>query len=150
MSNNKADASFTSYASNVENYYKLEILSDRMEAGARRGLISCGEHITKVTKDNIKNPPKSGKKYKRLRVRSSAKGEFPANQTGKLRRNIGYQVQGTRRLFVGAHSPAFYAQFLAFGTRNMSKRAFIGTVIKDNVKKMYDTLTTSINKEIGI
>ena len=147
---NKGDANFISYAGNVENYYKMEILSDRMEAGARRGLISCGEKITKITKDNIKNPPKSGKKYKRLRVRSSAKGEFPANQTGKLRRNVGYQVQGTRRLFVGVHSPAFYAQFLAFGTRNMSKRAFIGNVIRDNVKTMYDTLTSTINKEIGI
>lgn len=142
------DAKIISFASNVENYLYIDVLSDKMTIGARRGLIETGKFISKTTKDNIKNPPKTGKKYKRMRVRSSRAGEFPANQTGTLRRSIGYQVQGTKRLFVGAK--AKYASFLAFGTSKMEKRAFIGNVIKDNLEKSYDIISNSINKELSL
>lgn len=142
------DARIVSFASNVENYLYLDVLSDKMTIGARRGLIETGKLIEKTTKENIKNPPKTGKKYKNLRLRSSRAGEYPANQTGKLRRSIGYQVQGTKRLFVGAR--ANYASFLAFGTSKMEKRAFIGNVIKDNIEKSYDIISNSINKELSL
>ena len=143
-----ADIKFQSYAQNVENHLFIDVLSDKMEVGARRGLLTAGKDIVKVTKDNIKNPPKTGIKYRSLRVRSSKAGEYPANQTGKLRRSVGFEVQGTKRLFVGAG--AKYAGFLAFGTKRMQKRAFIGNVIQDNIIKTYDTIQNSINKELNL
>lgn len=142
------DINFESFAENVENWLYLDVLSDKMHVGARRGLMQASKDIVKVTKDNIKNPPKTGKKYKNMRVRSSKAGEYPANQTGKLRRSVGFQLQGTKRSFIGAS--AHYSYFLAMGTRKMEKRAFIGTVIKDNMTKTYDTISNSINKELNI
>lgn len=146
MSNKTVD--FVSYADNVENYLYIDVLSDKMAIGARRGLNSASKNIVKITKDAIKNPPKTGIKYPNLRVRSSRAGEFPANQTGKLRRSVGYQLQGVTRSFIGAN--AHYARYLAFGTRKIEKRAFIGNVIKDNITKSYDTISNEINKELNI
>lgn len=142
------DVMFESFAENVENWLYLDVLSDKMHIGARRGLMQASKDIVKVTKDNIKNPPKTGIKYKNLRVRSSRAGEYPANQTGKLRRSVGFQLQGTKRSFIG--SSVHYSYFLAMGTRKMEKRAFIGTVIKENMVKSYDTISNSINKELNI
>ena len=146
MSNNTLN--WVSYADNVENYLFIDAMSSKMQIGARRGLNTACKNIVKTTKENIKNPPKTGKKYPNLRVRSSKAGEYPANQTGKLRRSVGYQLQGTTRAFIGAG--AYYAQYLAFGTRKMAKRAFIGTVINENISKTYDNISSEINKELNI
>lgn len=142
------DVKFESFADNVENYLYMDVLSEKMTIGARRGLMQSAKNIVKETKENIVNPPKTGVKYKRMRYRSSKEGEYPANQTGRLRRGIGYQMQGSKRVFVG--SKAKYSKFLAFGTRFMGKRAFIGNVIKENVKDMYNTISNEINKELKI
>lgn len=142
------DVRFESYAQNVENYIYIDVLSDKMEVGARRGLIEASQNIVNETKKNILNGPHTGIKYKRLRVRSSRAGEYPANQTGKLRRGIGFEMLGTKRVFIG--STAHYSQYLAFGTRKMGARAFIGNVIKDNMIKTYDTIARSINREINL
>lgn len=140
-------AKFESFGDNVGNYLFIDVLSEKMEIGARRGLEKSSRLIVKITKDAIKNPPKTGRKYKSLPNRSSRAGEFPANQSGKLRRSISFQMQGSKRAYIG--STKYYAQFLAFGTRRMQKRAFIGTVIKANIIKCYDTIQENINKELN-
>lgn len=139
---------FESFADNVENYMYFDFLSEKARIGARRGLNEFAKLIKKVTQDGIKNPPKTGKKYKSLRVRSSRAGEYPANQKGRLRRSIGYQLVGSEKAYIG--SRVYYSNFLAFGTRKMEKRAFIGTAIKGNIEKGYDIISEYINKEIGI
>lgn len=139
---------FESFADNVENYLFLDILDEKMELGARRGLTKFAKLVVKVTKDGIKNPPKTGVKYRSLRVRSSRAGEYPANQTGTLRRSVGYQLAGSRRAFVGSSDKKAY--WLAFGTRYMAKRAFVGRAIKENINAGWDMISESINKEVGI
>lgn len=139
---------FQSFADNVENIMYFDLLSERAVVGARRGLEKFAKQIRKVTQDGIKNPPKTGVKYPNLRVRSSRAGEYPANQTGKLRRSIGYQMQGSTRAWVG--SKQYYAQYLAFGTRYMQKRAFIGTAMKENIATGYDMIKNEINKELQL
>ena len=125
---------FESFGDNVKNYLFLDILDEKMELGARRGLTAFSKLVVKVTKDGIKNPPKTGVKYRSLRVRSSREGEYPANQTGTLRRSIGYQLRGSRRSFVGSRDKKAY--WLAFGTRYMGKRPFIGRAIKENINNL--------------
>lgn len=143
-----ATLTFQSFSDNVENIMYFDLLSEKALLGARRGLNAFAKHIRKVTQDGIKNPPKTGVKYRNLRVRSSRAGEYPANQTGRLRRSIGYQLVGYQRAYIG--STIYYSNFLAFGTRKMEKRAFIGTSIKNNIQSGYDMINESINKEIGI
>ena len=142
-----ATLKFQSFADNVENVMYFDLLSEKALLGARRGLDKFAKHIRKVTQDGIKNPPKTGVKYPNLRVRSSRAGEYPANQTGRLRRSISYQVVGNQRAFVG--STIYYSNYLAFGTRYMAKRAFIGTALKNNLEAGYDMISECINKEIG-
>lgn len=143
-----ATLKFQSFADNVENIMYFDMLSAWALLGARRGLDKFAKKIRKVTQDGIKNPPKTGIKYPSLRVRSSRAGEYPANQTGKLRRSISYQLVGNQKAFVG--STIYYSNYLAFGTRYMAKRAFIGTAIKANMQIGYDMISEEINKAIRI
>lgn len=143
-----ATLKFQSFADNVENIMYFDLLSEKARIGGRRGLERYAKQVRKITQDGIKNPPKTGIKYRNLRVRSSRAGEYPANQTGRLRRSIGYQMVGNQKVFVGAR--AYYAGYLAFGTKFMGKRKFIGTAIKDSITEGYDLISNEINKELGI
>ena len=140
---------FQSFGGNIENVmYFTGLLSENAQLGARRGLNAFCKMLNKGTKDAIKNPPKTGVKYPQLRVRSSAPDEYPANQTGKLRRSVGYEIDGYTRAVLGATQ--HYAYFLALGTRKMKKRAFIDRQMKENMAKGYDIIATEINKAIQI
>ena len=141
-----ATLNFQSFSDNVENIMYFDMLSAWALLGARRGLDKFAKKIRKVTQDGIKNPPKTGIRYPSFRVRSSRAGDYPANQTGRLRRSIGYQLVGNQRAFVG--SSVYYSNYLAFGTRYMGKRAFIGTAIKNNLQVGYDMISQEINKSI--
>ena len=143
-----ATLKFQTFADNVENIMYFDLLSEKARLGGRRGLEKYAKQVRKITQDGIKNPPKTGVKYRNLRVRSSRAGEYPANQTGRLRRSIGYQMLGNEKVFVG--SRIYYSRFLAFGTRNMGIRKFIGTAIKDSISEGYDLISNEINKELGI
>lgn len=143
-----ATVKFESFADNVENIMYFDLLSEKALLGARRGLDKYAKQVRKTTQEGIKNPPKTGIKYKSLRVRSSKAGEYPANQTGKLRRSIAYQLVGSQKAFVG--STVYYSNFLAFGTRFMNKRKFIGTAINDTIQEGYEMIAENINKELQI
>ena len=140
-------ASIESSKDNVNNFLYIRQLSDKMAVGAMRGLTSVSKDIVKQTRAKI-TEPKTGIKYKSLRNRSSKAGEYPASQTGRLRKGIGFQMQGVRRSYIGSEAP--YSKYLAFGTRYMQKRRFIGTTIQENLNNAYDKITTEINKEIKI
>lgn len=140
---------FQSFGGNIENImYFNELLAEKAQLGARRGLNTFCKMLVKNTKDAIKNPPKTGVKYPQLRVRSSAPNEYPANQTGKLRRSVGYEIDGYTRAVLG--STQYYSYFLALGTRKMKKRAFIDRQMKENMAIGYDIIATEINKALEI
>ena len=76
-------------------------------------------------------PCGSGKKYKRLPNRSSAPGETPAPQSGKLRQDWDDQTliegdQVTSRI----KSNSKHAEWLEGGTKKMAKRPFIDPIKK--------------------
>lgn len=85
-------------------------------------------HLRKL----IKNPPHTGRIYNRpgnmgLRHQASAPGEAPADQTGRLRKSVGYKVRGSK-MFGGSLVMEFgesapYGIFLERGTKKTSKVA---------------------------
>lgn len=75
----------------------------------------------------ILNPPKTGRKYSHLPNRSSASGEFPANQTGALARSVRSSYSD---MFVTIGSNKYYSRFLAYGRRNMGPRKMSKEVLQ--------------------
>jgi len=91
----------------VEILNSFKTVDKRFDVGTRHGLYRAGKLLKKVTQDGIKKGPKTGRWYASRRKnggrhRASATGEYPANDTGELRRSIGFKVEGTRRLIFGA------------------------------------------------
>jgi len=107
----------------------------------QRGLRHSGRIMKDEIKRLIKDPPKSGIKYRHLPNRSSAKGEAPANQTGFLMNSVEFAVKGTD-LEVG--DTAFYGGFLEF----YHKRPHVSTAASTKQATMNLLINNYINKEI--
>lgn len=60
----------------------------------------------------LMNQPKSGRQYRNLSRQSSAPGEAPASQTGKLAGSFRIQAQGRHRLHRRIGTPLWYGNFL--------------------------------------
>jgi HK97 gp10 family phage protein len=91
--------------------------------------------VMNTAKIGIQSPPKSGVSYTKGGVthKSSAKGEYPATDTGFLVSNIAYEV----RNFVGrVTSSAPYSKHLEYGTTNMSARPFMFPSLEKNRRKI--------------
>lgn len=79
----------------------------------------------------------SGRKYPNLPRRSSAPGEYPANQFGPLMASINSDVSATR-MEIG--TGVFYAIFLREGTRKMARRKMSDTALQEGLPKARSTL----------
>ena len=128
-------------------YIVLDKLSENVKIGGYRGLQSCAKMIIKTVSDGMLQSAKTGKKYSSMRLRSSSAGEYPANQTGRLRRGLGYQMQGQTRVYVG--NRVHYSRYVANGTRNMSARRFIKEAMRDNLNKIYETIDKNVTREVS-
>jgi hypothetical protein len=80
---------------------------------------------------------KSGIHHPGLPKRSSAPGEYPANQSGKLRASIS-STSSAERMDIG--SSVFYAKFLREGTRKMNRRRMSDDAIQEGVPKARSVL----------
>jgi len=129
-------------------FLHIEQMSSNIDRAGRRALLKGGRIITDRVKQGIKDPPKTGRYYIRggKRRRASKAGEYPANQTGELRRSVGFQVEGLRKLHIGAR--ADYAGYLETGTRKMEARPFLKNSIKEKSKDFYNFIENEIAKEI--
>lgn len=125
-------------------FLRIENTPQRIDTAGRRGLALAGKIVVKTAKDGIKNPPKTGRYYIKngRRHRASREGEYPANQTGELRNSIGYTIEGTRKVSVGAR--AKYAGFLEDGTKGMGQRPFLKNSVKQNEKEIYATIEKEV------
>ena len=126
---------------------------DATKRGIRNALYLVGRDLTKASRDLIKNPPKSGRFYRipgrKSRVRASAPGQPPANRTGTLRRNVGFQVEGSNEMEFGVRERINYGKFLELGTRKMAKREFIIKAIDQKQGAIENYLNGEINKELN-
>lgn len=80
---------------------------------------------------------KSGIHHPGMPRRSSAPGEFPANQSGKLRGSIRSE-SNTKRATAGSN--VFYARFLREGTSKMRRRKMSDDALKAAVPKVRSLL----------
>lgn len=80
---------------------------------------------------------KSGIHHPGLPRRSSAPGEYPANQRGALRSSIS-SVVGSDEMTVGSN--VFYSIFLRGGTRFMARRKMSDDALKEGVPRARSVL----------
>jgi HK97 gp10 family phage protein len=116
--------------------------------GCMKGLQLSGRLVRDRIRKLIKDPPKTGRKYPSLKNRSSAVGEAPAYQSGKLSRGVRYAVSGWSKMEVG--DTVFYGYFLEYGTTKMKPRPHVSTAVSDTFKTVEIIITMSINERLKI
>lgn len=97
--------------------------------GIKKGLNWSGIAVMKETRRLIESGPKTGRKYSGLPNRSSAPGEAPANQSGRLVRSGYHKVRGWDQLEVGER--IHYAAYLEHDQtgRRIAPRPHLRTAI---------------------
>ncbi len=117
------------------------IFTPAFERAVERQVIPIMEdHLNIVREIMIEefNQPKSGREYRRNRRRSSAPGEAPARQTGRLEESItDPQVRKSGNAIVGEmRVTAPYAGFLERGTSRMAPRPFAHPAVDALIKAL--------------
>jgi hypothetical protein len=120
----------------------------KVRAGAMRGVIRGTERVHDLATRKIMDPPKTGKKYSGLPNRSSAPGESPATQSGRL------QQSGRTQYDVGALSgtagwSAAHALPLEVGTEDMAPRPYARPALAESVEGIRTDVADEIAKALG-
>lgn len=115
------EAEFQAFAKNLDESIKREM--------ARKGAM-----VTNALRNvelEVLSKGGSGKKYKRLPNRSSAPGETPAPQSGKLRQKWDDEtlIEGDQ-VTIRIRSNSKHAELLEDGTKKMAKRPFVDPIKK--------------------
>ena len=105
------------------------------QEGIREALHDVGEVVGRETKRLIKTGPKTGRIYiiSGRRHQASAKGEPPANLTGRLMRSYNYRVSSWDEMTIGEE--ADYAKYLEDGTRKMAPRPHLIVAINNTISQ---------------
>ena len=102
------------------NEKKISHVRMNFERGIHEGAINAGQAIVKRAAILLSTGIRTGRKYKNLPNRSSAPGEFPRSQSGRLAKSLYSNASGSLSFRVGATEK--WAIFLAAGTKIMSAR----------------------------
>lgn len=128
----------------------IENLATATRAGVRYGAWQAGNILKRNTRADILRKPKSGKTYvtrnragARRRHVASAPGETHANQSGALRRSLGFEVRG-KELEFGYYNAPDYAPFVEEGTRKMAPRPSL----RNNIQRSERDITNAIEHGI--
>lgn len=137
---------------------KVKLNIDNIQAltrqGVRRAFYNIGKDLKRDSVKKIRSNRKTGRVYtKRLggRIvlhRASAPGEYPANFTGNLAKNIKYRPINSDKLEFGVSSKLNYGKFLERGTFNMKPRPFLLPTIRGNFNKIEVHFNTQIKNHI--
>jgi hypothetical protein len=128
-------------------FFEIEQLANKTDAAVQRGLSNSGKMLTKTLIKKINTGTRSGPRYPGTRRKASRPGEYPASQTGRLSKSIGFKVESPRKLVFG--SRVNHSKYLEFGTRrNKGPRKLIEFTVKKNSNKIYDQLRNSIESEL--
>ncbi len=117
---------------------RIENISQDSSRGIREGFYRLGKRLVRDTSKDILRKPRQGRLYrvrlgpKRvIRHKASVPGEAPANITGKLRRSLGFIVQGFSKMEFGYKQD--YGKFLENGTKRIKPRPGLLINIKRNL-----------------
>ena len=150
---------------NKQVFIKINDLRSKNKEGIRKAFYDVGKDLTKTARALILEP-KHGKIYKIKRLkrikkhRASAPDEAPANQTGRLRKSMGFDVSGSNKLEFGARagqsdiktrkeSGVLYGIYLEEGTKHMEPRPFVITTIKKEERNTRARFEAWIKKELN-
>lgn len=114
------------------------------------GLKLSSEKVRESAIESILSGNKSGRTYVRGSVthRASAKGEAPANDTGRLAGSIITIQNSLEALVIAGRGMVRYASFLEFGTAKMGERPFMMPALEKNRTWIIDRLKRAVR--IGI
>lgn len=123
-------------------FIKLGDMPGIVKHNIRLSLFQIGRSNVRHAR-NLLRLQKTGVKYPSLPNRSSAPGESPASQTGRLSRNIDFLVRGSSQLEFGDKSQGGRAPiglFLELGTKKMKPRPHIGITVRNEYKNTQSSL----------
>ena len=117
---------------------KIDRSLELTQRAVRHGLFQLANDMKTTANKEILRKPKGGRVYilrgaggSRRRHVASAPGETHANQTGKLRRSLGWAVRGFSQLEFGYMDGLVpdYAPFVELGTTRMAARPSLKNAI---------------------
>jgi len=139
-------------------YLKLDRGVEFSRRAIRQGFFQLGKDLKKTANDEILRKPKGGHVYiirgaggSRRRHVASAPGETHANLSGKLRRSLGWAVQGSQQLEFGYMDGLIpeYAPFVEFGTRRMAARPSLKNAIGTTTRNAEIYFSSALAKEFA-
>lgn len=121
-------------------------------AGLRAGLAEVGRENQRYCRKIIEEGPKTGVKYSSLPNRSSAPYEAPADQSGKLKKGVSFNVYSESRMEFG--DTVLHGKFLEGGTKTkagkvkMKPRPHLKTTVDARQGDNFITLANTVYRNI--
>lgn len=130
---------------------KLQRLRKDWDRGIMNGTKLAGRTIQRRATTLLGTGSRTGVHYRGLPHRSSAEGEYPRSQSGRLMRSIYYSATGTDSFRVGATEK--HANFLEHGTRIMKARPnpfnpWLRKAMGDEERNVTEYLKNGVLKEL--
>ena len=122
-------------------------LSRRFPRGIRVGAHNAGETVVRRVRKILNTGNRTGVKYRRLPHRSSAPGEPPRSQSGRLAKSADYVVTGSKEVMV---KESKIGKFLEDGTRKMHPRPHLILAINLEERNVENYLQKGPEKAIRI
>lgn len=120
----------------------------KVRTGAMRGVIRGTERVHDLATRKIMDPPKTGKKHRGLPNQSSAPGESPATQSGRLQQS-GQTVYNAGALSGQAQWTTEYALPLEVGTEEIEARPFARPALAESVDGIREDVANEIKKALA-
>ncbi len=99
-----------------------------LKRGQLKGIDRVGREFQDAIKRSLINGTRSGRKYPGLPSRSSAPGEVPKSQSGRLAKKVVYEGSGNG---IEVTNVVEYSEYLEQGTMNMARRPHMGGVFRE-------------------
>lgn len=115
--------------------------------GIRLALHDIGAIVGNYVEVLLTTGARTGRKYPNLPNRSSARGEPPRSQSGRLVRSYNYKVSSWHQMTVG--ESATYAGFLEDGTRKMRPRPHMLVAANQTAGHVIEMLYRRANEQLG-
>jgi hypothetical protein len=120
----------------------------KVRAGAMRGVMRGTERVHDLATRKIMDPPKTGKKWPGLPNQSSAPGESPATQSGRLQQS-GQTVYDNANLSGQAQWTSAHALPLEVGTEDIDARPFARPALAESVDGIREDVAEEIRKALA-
>lgn len=124
----------------------LRALGDEIAEAVSDAVVGTALELQTDVKQRIQSGPASGRVYQKYNPRrthqSSAPGEAPMSDTGRLASSITFDTEGPLTATVG--SALVYASWLEYGTTQMAPRPFFTPAVEDIRPKFNKRLEAAI------